>query len=81
MGAKLGAGIASLMNIFDPQVIVVGGGLGTNAGELLLEPARRVARERALEPAASFTRIVPPHFREDAGKLGAALLALAGGDV
>ena len=81
MGARLGAGIANLLNLFDPDVVIVGGGLGANAGELLLEPARRVARERALQPAASRTRIVPAHFKEDAGKIGGALLALARGDV
>jgi glucokinase len=81
MGAKLGAGIASLLNIFDPDVLIVGGGMGVDAGELLLEPARRVARERALRPAAARAQIVPAHFKEDAGKLGAALLALQRGDV
>jgi glucokinase len=81
MGVKLGAGIASLMNIFDPDVVVVGGGLGSDAGELLLEPARRVASERALRPASSRTRIVPAHFREDAGKIGGALFALSHGEI
>jgi glucokinase len=81
MGAKLGAGIASLLNIFDPDVVIVGGGLGANAGELLLEPARRVARERALQPGAARARIILPHFREDAGKIGGALLALEHGNL
>jgi glucokinase len=81
MGARLGAGIANLLNLFDPDVVIVGGGLGANAGELLLEPARRVARQRALQPAGSRARIVPAHFKEDAGKIGGALLALAHGDV
>jgi glucokinase len=81
MGRKLGAGIANLLNIFDLDVVIIGGGLGANAGELLLEPARRVARQRALQPAASRARIVPAHFREDAGKIGGALLALERGDV
>jgi glucokinase len=81
MGNKLGAGIASLLNIFDPDVVIIGGGLGSGAGDLLLEPARHVAAERALRPAAERARIVPAHFREDAGKIGGALLALARGDV
>jgi glucokinase len=81
MGTKLGAGIANLMNIFDPDVVIVGGGLGANAGELLLEPARRAARERALRPAATRAQIVPAHFKEDAGKIGGALLALRRGEV
>lgn len=81
MGTKLGAGIANLMNIFDPDVVIVGGGLGANAGELLLEPARRAARERALRPAATRAQIVPAYFKEDAGKIGGALLALQRGEV
>jgi glucokinase len=81
MGARLGAGIANLMNIFDPDVVIVGGGLGANAGELLLEPARRIARGRALRPAATRAQIVPAHFKEDAGKIGGALLALQRGEV
>lgn len=80
MGRKLGAGIANLLNIFDPDVVIVGGGLGANTGELLLEPARRVARERALQPSAARARIVLPYFREDAGKIGGALLALDRGE-
>ena len=79
IGRRLGAGIASLLNIFDPEVVVVGGGV-SRAGELLLEPARAVARERALSPAAERTRIVQAHFREESGVVGAALLALAGGE-
>jgi glucokinase len=81
MGARLGAGIANLLNIFDPDVVIVGGGLGANAGELLLEPARRVARARALRPAATRAQIVPAYFKEDAGKIGGALLALERGEV
>ena len=80
VGRRLGAGIASLLNVFDPDVVVIGGG-ASRAGELLLEPAREVARERALSPAAGRTTIVRAHFQEEAGMVGAALLALAGGDV
>jgi glucokinase len=80
MGEKLGAGIASLLNLLDPEVVVIGGGLGADAGPLLLEPAERVARERALEPAASGARMAVAELGEDAGMLGAAMLALAGGE-
>ena len=45
IGRKLGAGIATFVNVFEPELVVVGGGFGA-AGELLLEPAREVvARE------------------------------------
>ena len=65
------------MNAFDPEVVVVGGG-AVAAGELLLAPAREVVAERALPPIAQAVRIVPAHFGEESGMLGAALLALEG---
>jgi len=74
-GRRLGAGITSIVNALSPQVVVVGGGV-IAAGELLLEPARRVVAERALAPSRDRVRIVPAHFGGEAGMLGAALLAL-----
>ena len=50
IGERLGVGIANLVNIFNPEVVVIGGGV-IAAGELLLEPAREVMKRRALEPA------------------------------
>jgi glucokinase len=79
VGEQLGVGLASLLNLLDPEVVVIGGGLGSDAGPLLLEPAERVARERALEPAASAARFAVAELGEDAGMLGAAMLAHAGG--
>jgi glucokinase len=79
MGVSLGVGLASLLNLLDPDVVVIGGGLGSDAGALLLDPAERVARERALEPAASAASFAVAQLGEDAGMLGAAMLALAGG--
>ena len=81
MGEKLGIGIANLLNLLDPEVVVVGGGAGVNADRLLLDSAERVARERALEPAASTARIEAAELGEEAAMIGAGLLALAGGDV
>ena len=80
MGEKLGIGIANLMNLLDPEVVVVGGGAGANAGRFLLETAERVARERALEPAASNVRIAVAELGEESAMIGAGLLALADGD-
>ncbi|HEV3000135.1 MAG TPA: ROK family protein [Solirubrobacteraceae bacterium] len=78
IGMRLGVGIANLVNLLNPELVVVGGGL-VAAGELLLEPARTVVRERALPPSRDAVRIVPARFGEEAGMLGAALLALDGG--
>ncbi len=54
---------------------MIGGG-AVAAGELLLEPARAVVAERALPPSRERVRIVPAHFGDESGMLGAALLAL-----
>src|SRR3954452_786996 len=78
VGRSLGAGIASVVNIFEPEVVVVGGGASA-AGDLLLDPAREVVAERALRPGRERVRIVPAAFGEEAGMVGAALFALAGG--
>lgn len=75
IGEDLGVGIASLVNIFNPELVVVGGG-AAEAGELLLEPARRTVAERALQPQRDEVRIAAAHHGPDAGVLGAAALAV-----
>ncbi len=72
----LGLGIANLVNLLDPDVVVVGGGLAAGAGETLLEPARRAYRAIVLGADERATvRIVGAELGERAGALGAALLA------
>jgi len=75
IGMRLGVGIANLVNIFNPDVVVVGGGVMA-AGELLLGPARQVVAQRALEPSRSHVRVAPARFGAESGMLGAAALAL-----
>jgi glucokinase len=76
LGRWLGVGIASLANIFEVDAVVVGGGL-VETGELLLTPARTAAREYAYAPTArGIAPVIPATFGADAGKIGAALLAL-----
>jgi glucokinase len=75
IGRRLGYGLVSVVNVFNPEAIVIGGG-AIAAGELLLEPARAVVAERALPPGRETLRIVPTHFGDESGMLGAALLAL-----
>jgi glucokinase len=75
IGRRLGYGLVGVVNVFNPEVIVIGGG-AIAAGELLLGPAREVVEERALPPARETVRIVPTHFGDESGMLGAALLAL-----
>ncbi len=74
IGHVLGSGIGSLVNIFNPEVVVVGGGFGA-AGDLLLEPARERVHREALEPARDLVRIVPAVLGPDAGLVGAGLVA------
>src|SRR3954470_24587044 len=74
LGRHLGVGITSLVNVFNPESVVVGGGL-VAAGELLRAPARAVVAERALVPARDQVRIVPARFGDESGMLGAAALA------
>jgi glucokinase len=77
IGTRLGIGIAGLINAFDPDVVVIGGGV-IAAGDLLLDPARRTVAERALPFPREHVEIVPAHFGAESGMLGAALLALDG---
>lgn len=75
VGRFLGAGLASLVNAFQPEVIVIGGG-AVRAGELLIGPAREVAMATALPPLRDGVRIVAAELAEEAGLVGAGILAL-----
>ena len=74
VGRRLGYGLVGVVNVFNPELIVLGGG-ALAAGDLLLGPAREVVAERALPPMRDLVRIVPTHFGDESGMLGAALLA------
>ena len=75
IGRSLGAAIASLVNVFDPELVVVGGGFGAAAGDLVLEPARDAARAEAILPANRTLRVVPAELGPEAGLVGAGLVA------
>ena len=74
MGRHLGAGIGSLVNIFDPDLVVIGGGFAA-AGDFLLEPAREVMRREALAPDGGRVQIVRAELGTAAGLIGAGLVA------
>jgi len=74
IGHYLGIAIGSFVNVFVPEVVVVGGGFGIAAWELLREPALEAARREALEPADTELRIVQAAFGDDAGLVGAGLV-------
>lgn len=73
VGRRLGVALASFANIFEPEVIVIGGGV-IAAGDLLLDPARDELRSRALTPMNRIP-IVPAELGQDAGMIGAAAMA------
>jgi glucokinase len=76
IGRYLGIGFASIVNIFDPEVIVVGGGAAAGSGELLLAPARDAMLAHVLGPSwRTPVRVVPAMLGNDAGVVGAAQLA------
>jgi glucokinase len=70
IGRRLGAGLGSLVNIFNPELIVIGGGF-SQARDLFLEPALETMKVEALPPGRDFVRIVPALLGPDAGLVGA----------
>jgi glucokinase len=73
IGGRLGVACSSFANIFQPDAIVVGGGV-IKAGDLLLDPVRKEVRARALRPMNE-TPILEATLGNDAGMIGAAALA------
>ncbi len=66
----LGAGVANLLNILNPDVVVIAGGV-TKAGDLLFGPLRAEVKRRAFRPAVEACRIVPGQLDGTAGLVGA----------
>ncbi len=75
IGRHLGMAVASLVNLFAPDIVLIGGGFGVAAGELLLDPVREVLITEALVPGAERTRLGVAELGSDAGLIGAGLLA------
>ena len=71
----LGVGLANLMHLFDPDVIVIGGGV-SNAWNLLMPTIQRALRERAMEVYGCRTRIVRSDLGDDGGMFGAVAMAI-----
>ena len=74
VGRRLGVGVVNLVHIFNPEVVVLGGG-AMAAGDYLLAPARAVLAERGLRPSRDVVRVVAATLGDDAGMVGAALAA------
>ncbi|MGW2598738.1 ROK family protein [Streptomyces klenkii] len=76
LGQWLGIGVATLVNLFDVELVVIGGGVA-EAGELLLEPVRAsFARYVTAAAHRDLPAVVPARLGPEAGWIGAALLAL-----
>ena len=71
----LGVGLVNLVNIFNPEMIILAGGVA-ELGDLLLDSARRVVREKAFPVSTQAVRIVTAQLGDEAGVRGAALFAL-----
>lgn len=74
IGRRLGAGIGSLVNIFNPELVVIGGGFAA-AGDFVLDPAREIVRREALAGAGNHVSIVRAELGTAAGLIGAGLVA------
>ncbi|MFC2000034.1 ROK family protein [Chloroflexota bacterium] len=74
----LGIGLVNLVNILNPEMIIIGGGL-SQMGDILLDPARQVVADRAFQLPAQRVRIVPSQLGVNAGTLGAAAFAQGSG--
>jgi glucokinase len=75
-GKRLGFAFSGVAKLLDLHTFVLGGGV-SQAGEYLLGPARAMLREHVLENQREHARIITAHFSNDAGVMGAAMLAVA----
>ena len=75
VGHHLGVAIGSLVNIFGPTRVVIGGGYGVAAFDQLLPEARLAVLTEALAPSGQDLSIVPAELGKDAGLIGAGLIA------
>ena len=73
MGEYIGIGMASVVNLLNPEKIIVGGGVA-DAGDLLLKPLTETLKKRAMKIAGSAVEVVPAQLGNTAGVIGASLL-------
>jgi glucokinase len=74
LGQRVGVGVANAINVFDPELVVIGGGASA-AGELLIAPARETAKRFILPGVGRRTEVRLAHYGPQAGVRGAALMA------
>ncbi len=76
-GTYLGLGVANVISILNPRLVVLGGGV-MEAGDLLMEPIRQTVQDRAMTQLAADAEIVTGRLGDQAGIVGAVSLALEG---
>ena len=75
IGRYLGSGMGSFVNVFAPELVVIGGGFGVAAWEYVIPPAEEVMRREALRPMRDDVRVVRAELGTAAGLIGAAFVA------
>lgn len=73
MGKIIGIGLSSVINLLNPEKIIIGGGVA-DAGDILLEPIRKTILDRAMPIQAAAVEVVPAQLANTAGVIGASLL-------
>lgn len=72
-GEWLGIGLSTIINIINPEVIIIGGGVSL-AGDILFNPMKEEISKRALKIPSEFVKIVPAELGDSAGMIGASTL-------
>lgn len=73
VGEYIGIGLTSVINLLNPEKVIIGGGVA-EAGDLLLDPIRKTIKERTMVVAGSAVEIVPAQLGNSAGVIGASML-------
>ncbi len=73
VGEYIGIGLTSVINLLNPEKVIIGGGVA-EAGDLLLNPIRKTIKERAMVVAGNAVEIVPAQLGNSAGVIGASML-------
>ena len=77
VGRKVGIALAGVVNVLNPERIIIGGGVA-NAGKYLFESVRATVRQRAMPTQRAVVKITPAKLADDAGLIGAMLLVKEG---
>jgi len=74
-GEYLGTGVANIINLFNPELVIIGGGVA-RAGDLIFEPLEKAVQKRAFSVSAEVAKIIPVSLGKDCTVIGAAALVL-----